>query len=317
MKKVEENKVWMVHPDKRIVTVGDSSEGTALRINFPKGDPSCINDFSRRIDCYLSRAFTRSGYGIVRSDWSVPQAEASMLFFMAAFHSTAHKLPDDLSFELFEFGERLLTNSGKYSYNEDHFRSFVESTRAHNTVTIDDQSHSLMPHAAYGSGLINVEKRGNFFHLNGEVTHRAIGTRHHRELLFAPRQWLLVIDHLDANTVRSFTQWFHFGPQIEVNSTGDAAIYEAKLANGRTIRIEQVQPGCSSELVKGRTTPSIQGWVTVSYGKMTPRYSLGFSCSGREKKMVTLFVLDPENREDALSVLTNTSQNHGASKILQ
>jgi hypothetical protein len=305
------NKIWMVHPDKRDVTVGDS-EGKRRNINFPEGNKVCKKPEQYQPDCYHLKTFPETGYAVVRSDWAMPEKDSSMLFFMASFHSTAHKLSDDLSIELFEFGERILTNSGKYSYSEDPFRDFVRSSRAHNTVEINNRSFSLKAGDAYGSALDRVDKINGIFYLEGEVAHDGLKTKHRRRLIYSPRRWLLVLDRFEAKNADSFTQWFHFAPQIEVSgpilSGGENGTnYIAQLGNNKTITVEQIFPSCDSKLIKGRQDP-VQGWSTAAYGKMVPRYSLGFFCSGREKSIGALFLFDPESRENAMTIISDLQE---------
>ena len=312
MNKVQHNKIWMVHPDKKDVTVGDS-EGKRRRVEFPPGNDSCKKPVPYHPNCYHLKTFPETGYAIVRSDWAMPEKDSSMLFFMGSFHSIAHKLPDDLSFELFEFGERILTNSGKYSYSKDPFRDFVRSTRAHNTVEINNRSFSLKSKDAYGSALDRADKINGIFYLEGKVAHNDLRAKHQRQLIYSPRQWLFVIDHFEAENADSLTQWFHFSPQIEVSclmpGTGNECPgYLVKLSNGKTITVEQFFTQCPSELHKGNQK-ALQGWSTAVYGEMVPRYSLGFFCSGKQKTIGTLFSFDPESRQTALNLISDLSKS--------
>jgi hypothetical protein len=302
MAKAQANKVWMLSPDKTYVAVGDTS-ATPVSLTFPPGDQTCADMSSYESGCDLLKAFPESGYAIVRSNWALPPVSSSMLFFMASFHSGLHKHADDLSFELFEFGERLLTDTGPSSYNYDAWRDFAVSTRAHNALEINGKSSSTLDGDAYGSALREVGRRGNGFVLEGEVRHVS-GVTQNRKLFYAPRHWLLVVDKLVGGSVTTATQWFHFAPQVQV--TGPVAgpdalpIFDARLGSGRHISIEQLLPGCAGELTMGSSNP-IQGWSTESYGQLVPRFTVGFTCSGDQRAHATLFVLDPQGRQQAVN----------------
>ncbi|MCG8435132.1 MAG: heparinase II/III family protein, partial [Gammaproteobacteria bacterium] len=110
--KVLENKIWMVHPNKSVVHVGDSSG--IKDVIWPIGNERCKSIQVYESQCFLLKTFQSTGYVIARSDWQIPEESASMLFFQASFHSAAHKHADDLSFELYEVGRRLLIDSGMY-----------------------------------------------------------------------------------------------------------------------------------------------------------------------------------------------------------
>ena len=102
-----------------------------------------------------------------------------MLFVMGMFFQTGHKLPDDLSFEWFDQGERILTNAGKYSYSTGPFRDYVTSTAAHNTVEIDGMTRKLAEAMRYGSAIKDGDGRDVSDSRNGaargEYKSRALG----------------------------------------------------------------------------------------------------------------------------------------------
>ena len=307
MRKAQQNKKWMVHPDMRDVTIGDSEEAER-RLRLPPGQKACMDVALFRQDCYLLKAFPSSGYAIVRSDWAIPQSESSMLFFMGAFHSARHKHADDLSFELFEFGERVLTDSGKFSYNRGPFRDYVLSTRAHNTLEINGRSSSLRAADAYGSALKVAKRRGGAIRLEAQAVHQESGVNHRRLLVYAPRQWLVVADRIDG-AITSATQWFHFSPQVQVFGPAQdeppGTPYRARLRSGREIRIEQHASPCRAKLAFGQDNP-IQGWSTTAYGAMTPRAALGFSCVGEHRSFVTVLTLDEQHHPQAMAAAAAT-----------
>jgi len=305
LNKAEANEAWLFHPDGHVAAVGDSTPGAATA-SFPRGDGSCVDIASRDTTrCYLLREFPLSGYAVVRSDWAIPKQSASQLFFVAAYHSWLHKHSDDLSFELFEFGERVLTDSGKYGYNDDAWRQFVLSTRAHNALEVNGLDTVRSGENAYGSALKSSKRRESIFILEGEIGHVASGALQRRRLYYEPRKWLLVVDALSGGTVSSATQWFHFAPQVLVSRLpGNAAgTFQAALGGGRTIQVEQLIPGCPGSLTTGGSNP-IQGWSTQSYGRMVPRFALAFQCEGSARWYATLFLLDPSQRAD---IMTNVS----------
>lgn len=294
---VEANRVWMFHPDGRLVAVGDSIEGD--RIQFPEGDASCAVPGTPASHCYRLQTFTETGYAIVRSDWAVPVADASMLFLMASFHTVGHKHADDLSFELFEFGERVLTDTGKYKYADDAWRAFATSVRAHNTLEVDDQPGTVLAMNAYGSGLRDARAQDGGFVLDAEAPRADSGRRHLRQIHYTPRRSLLVVDRLPGPAAPAVTQWFHFAPQVTVAADPSVAgRFQATLGNGRRIEIEPLRPGCSGTLHRGATAP-VQGWTTVSYGALVPRQTLGLRCTGMQAGYATLFVLDPAHGDQA------------------
>lgn len=304
--RVEANRVWMYHPDGKLVTVGDSeAEGTPIR--FPAGKAGCEAANEVQARCYMLQAFPETGYAIARSDWAVPVGASSMLFLMASFHSPAHKHADDLSFELFEFGERLLTDTGQYKYANDPWRDFAVSTRAHNTLEIDGGS-SIAQGNAYGSGLRTASLEDGRYVFVAEASQADSGRTHRRRLYYTPRRLLLVVDEVKGPPPVSAIQWFHFAPQVQVAAIAEVpGRFVATLGAGREVHVEQLQPGCAAILDRGSSKPFIQGWTTQSYGVLVPRFTLGFECARAAPAYVTLFVLDPAQdaavRQEAAVIL--------------
>jgi hypothetical protein len=89
--RAEDKKKWLVHPDLTTVALGDSTPELRPDVEFPPGDPFCdgIRSFGESPDCYQLRHFSDVGYVIVRSDWAIPAADASMLFAQGGFFKSA------------------------------------------------------------------------------------------------------------------------------------------------------------------------------------------------------------------------------------
>ncbi|NKQ11788.1 heparinase II/III domain-containing protein [Pseudomonas sp. SST3] len=291
MERVAQNRIWMVHPDKTIVTVGDS-EPKPVTIDWPKSSDSCQG---AKASCYLLQNFRDSGYAIVRSVWAVPVQKASMLFVMGMFFQTGHKLPDDLSFEWFDEGERILTNAGKYSYSNGPFRDYVTSTAAHNTVEIDGTTRKLTEATRYGSAIKDAKVMGETFLIRGTVP-REEGIDHERLVLFRPQRWLAIVDVLQGDAPHQYTQWFHFAQQWRLeNAEDDVSLVSS---SGRTVLVRHLS-GAQLVTSRGQKQPKPQGWVTESYGNMVDRQALGYTAGGRSVRLVTLFGFDASAVDEA------------------
>jgi hypothetical protein len=296
MERVAQNRIWMVHPDKTIVTVGDS-EPKPVSIDWPKSSVKCQDS---EASCYLLGNFQESGYAIVRSDWAVPVQKASMLFVMGMFFQTGHKLPDDLSFEWFDQGERILTNAGKYSYSNGPFRDYVTSTAAHNTVEIDGTTRKLAEAMRYGSAIKDAKVMGETFLIRGTVP-REEGIDHERLVLFRPERWLAIVDVLQGDASHQYTQWFHFAQQWRLEQAEDDLRLVS--SSGRTVLVRQLS-GAQLIASRGQMQPKPQGWVTESYGNMIDRQALGYTAGGRSVRLVTLFGFDTSALDDASAAVT-------------
>lgn len=304
--RIESNRVWMYHPNGEGVLVGDS-EREAGQVRFPAGTVGCDVGESVPLDCYRLKVLRETGYAIARSDWAVLVESSSMLFLTAAFHSSIHKHADDLSFELFDHGELILTDTGKYKYDNDPWRDFAVSSRAHNTLEINGTSSSILPENAYGSGLLTAVLNNGRYRFIAEAPQADTGRTHRRHLYYAPRRSLLVIDEVDGPEPTSVTQWFHFSPQVDVSPADVDGRFVALLSSGRQVHVERVDAGCPGTLYRGLSSPFIQGWTSTSYGVLVPRSTIGFHCDMAARAYVTLFILEPAYagavREEAQAVL--------------
>ena len=86
-----------------------------------------------------SAAMPWSGFAALRTGWEQDDTWALM---DAAPFGKAHQHEDKLSVLLYVHGKFLLTEGGNYAYDESEMRSYVLSTRSHNTVRVDGQDQN-------------------------------------------------------------------------------------------------------------------------------------------------------------------------------
>jgi hypothetical protein len=115
----------------------------------------------------------------------------------------------------------------------------------------------------------------------------------HRRAVAVLRQGLaLVVDRLTSAGVHTYTQTWHLAPDAAIDPQGgDVAVSNA--AGGRTLTIHQADPsGLTVDAVRGRTSPSMQGWYSASYGSKVPAYALEFTRRGSTAQFATLLAAD-------------------------
>jgi hypothetical protein len=182
----------------------------------------------------------------VRSDWTVDPSAASMLFMAASAHTVGHKHADDLTFERYELGTRILLDTGRYGYHKDDVRKFVQSTRAHNTVEIDGEDFATRNADCHGSGLESIARTDFGFVLRGRVWHAKFVVTHERTLYYRPQEWLVVEDLLSGHASHEFTQWFHF------HEAGDEEMAVGRILQMHALvgelRADQPIHGCGGEV---------------------------------------------------------------------
>jgi hypothetical protein len=276
----EEVQRWFYLPDGRVAPIGDTSGQQS-----PKIRKQVVFSGTRQV-------FNTSGYCIIRSDGNREIINASYFCLMGAFHSKIHKHADDLSVIWFE-GEDILCDPGKFAYKSHEGRKYVQSTRAHNTVEIDESDYSVENEDAYGSAIRDVSVRDWGYLIVASVNHKKFDVRHTRFCLYKTGNWIVIIDKLISNRTHQFTQWHHFNPHLNITQTKRG--FFTKLSNDRSLNIVYAASGGSVvQLVSGETKPRMQGWVSQGYAKLSPSQTLGICQSGTDVIFATLFCIDDE-----------------------
>jgi hypothetical protein len=185
-------------------------------------------------------------------------------------HLQGHAHCDMLSYELDLGGQRIICDSGVSGYEGDPLRSYVRSTRAHNTVTIDGREQSEV----WGS--FGMARRGapvfathsaesEPYQFRGGCTpyhsRRAV---HQREVRRLEGNWTIT-DRVQGGEGRRLDSCIHFHPACTVQREGDGFLVSAA---GVRLRIETF--GIDVVTVhQGEESPA-QGWYCPEFGSALP-----------------------------------------------
>ncbi len=300
------NLPWLVRPDGTYAAIGDSS-GEVSRVQR-----ALLRAHADREDNATHRAFSASGYAIVRAPSAVGPRLDGNLFLTAAFMTkTSHKHRDALSFEWFEGGAPILIDTGAYSANRDAGQDYAHSSRAHNTIEVDgDDIDRTGPRAPT---LVATAQQGALYAVAAEVSHAESSLRHRRILVYAPGRWLLVHDEITSREPHTITAWFHL-PADAWFRPGNDLVGTAELASG-TLRIADLTGRAAVTAVRGESVPRLQGWVIGGYGELVENDAIGLTQEGRSLTFDTLFLLSTESAVPALVspfCWTDGRTTHGA-----
>lgn len=289
-------KSWLVSPDNRCVAIGDSTTG--VRKNLPD-----LENWSHlKKGDYIS-AFV-GGYAIIRSLPSIELKRSSFLFFQGSFHSQAHKHCDDLSFILQEKGVNILIDSGKYGYQQDKYRRYFLSTRAHNTIEVDGRSTARNAKYAYGSALLSSPKViDGFWIIRGTVNHELNKYSHERILFYKPGKDLYVLDILNnysSQQSRIVNQWWHFDTDAILKINNNNVSCSAKGFKGVEITSKSSSGNVVYKTYKGyEEDEKLIGWVSKKYLEYTPTSTLSIETNlDKETLILTRFKLSSEARAE-------------------
>jgi Heparinase II/III-like protein/Heparinase II/III N-terminus len=283
---------WLVHPDLTTVAMSDSKSVLRPNLQFPPGDASCdgIQSYSEAPTCYMLRHFRDVGYVIVRSDWAIPSDEASMLFIQGGFFNTTHRQADDFSFEWFEHGRKILSDSGHYGYSRDKWQRYFESTRAHNTIEVDGRNYSSHDGGrTYGNAVRGAQRTTDGMRIILQINHDDLGFWHRRQIDYHPGEELRIKDSVRSDHARTYVQWHHFAPAFGLS--GSAQSFE--LDDGEMLVELTTSTSCGDETryqkIRGQLEPRIQGWVSLAERQRDERWALGVECHARDATLEALY----------------------------
>ncbi len=248
-----------------------------------------------------SRAFTASGYAVMRSNW---QNDAHQLLLdagpLGCPVSGAHGHADLLSIQCMAFGEEYLIDPGTYCYTAStEWRNHFRSTAAHNTVRVDrqDQADPAGPFSWQtrpGARLQAWESTAThdfvdavhdgYARLTDPVTHRR------RVLFIKPLGWV-VVDDLTAQDAHDVEWRFHFSPRPLALVDGWA---RAEGRRGRGLWLKPIAPWpLVAEIREGQQEP-IDGWMSPGYGVRHPAPVVVYHASAQLPARVATVILPVE-----------------------
>lgn len=265
---------WFIFPDETLSAAGDSSP-----VRRPMPHPVVK-------DRIIGRIFREAGYAIVRGAWGRPVRRCPMLLVTCGHHSGVHKHADDLSFELFERGSRLIIDTGKYSYSAGPIRDFSLSAPAHNTINLvaerNDNGLAVTPPA--GGGLTSMSRRRWGWLIAGRIERPAFGVAHERRFLYRPGQWLILLDRVTSDAPRQLTAWLHLHPRIRAEAAPDGWTWKYL-----SIRHVSDHP-LTLHRVRGQESPP-QGWMASDYHRRVENDALAAEWQGQGGRLATIITL--------------------------
>ncbi|MFC5409487.1 alginate lyase family protein [Larkinella bovis] len=218
-----------------------------------------------------SQFYLDEGHYILRKQ-EADQSEIYIHFNAASLGLTGkntHRHADALSFAMHIDGQPFFVDSGTYqpSGTSDWRRYFI-STRAHNTVCIDDQNQAFQDPdlrwlSHYTSAVQKAESDDNTDEIiashNG---YDRIGCSHQRRLEFDKlTNHLLIEDRIDnrRGTHRTVEVLFHVHPAIRFRAKGRNHFVLSHPQTKRLV-VLQIDPALQVEVVNGQMHPNLLGW---------------------------------------------------------
>lgn len=301
--------------------LGDSDDGWAIApgIRPLRGSPFCnklqkiqppTQANSEAIKSQVSwETLPSSGYTIIRGNSGLILTFDHGPLGMAPLYGHGHA--DALSINLRVNGRTILVDPGTYRYNGfPEFRRYFKGTRAHNTVTIDDQdqaaqetgfiwSHPFRAHLVrtcpIDKGLIIEGSHNGYERLKDPVTHSRI-------VSFLEGRHLLIRDTFSGTGTHFFELNFHLHPEAIIGAEKEWWVIQY----GEARVFMKLFSGGSFALIKGQETPPL-GWFSPAYGIKLKSRVLNCTQSGsfRDIQFLTAICIDSPGKDDFLLKMAN------------
>tara|TARA_Y100000389_G_scaffold195257_1_gene226430 strand:+ start:4847 stop:6418 length:1572 start_codon:yes stop_codon:yes gene_type:complete len=229
--------VPMTHPDGDIAFFNDSTLEIAPNLHE-------LKKYAQRLQInHISEKFNQithlldSGYIRYNSNDVIGLLDIALI---GPDYQPGHAHADTLSFELSLFGQRLLVNSGISEYGIGPARQYERSTKAHNTVVVNDENSSevwsgfRVARRAYPFN-IKIEELENFVNIScaHDGYKRLANSPIHRRNWQFLKNSLIIKDQIDGS-FKSANAYFHFHPSIVITKNKNS-FWTIEMPNGQQI----------------------------------------------------------------------------------
>lgn len=230
---------------------------------------------------HTSIILAESGYAIFRDRWQ--NGEHYVIFdcgpqshglFADENVSTAHGHADPLSINLCAHGRPFLIDAGMLTYNGDLlWQNYFRSGKAHNVVTVDEQSSCRVVGRLGYSHVPEVTRtfatfQRDFAFVEAAFSGFKANTRHRRGVFYRNDEYWLIFDRLEGEGEHDSDRWFHFAPECNVRKSDDGIVAELPPC-GNVLVCELAAANVETEIFKGGNQPE-RGWCAPGYGVKMP-----------------------------------------------
>jgi hypothetical protein len=330
---------WMVQPDGSLANFGDSD----LRAEYvPPRNVAHHGDEAVKVmltgGAFAAPApqglkyYPEAGYVFARKLAGLGEKgirTASYFAQMAAFHSRVHKHADHGTFVWSEQGQRILIDPGKYGYEgktklgsdlsaagffySDPNRIYVEKTRSHNCVEIDNTDYARRRAKHFANAFTHASEQNGLWVTFSEYRHGRM--RHLRLVVVRPGHFLLTMDWLkDSGLIaHDFRQWFQLAPEWQPSRTANGLRASHARAAGLSLCAGDLLSGAPPAAINvGQTSPEMSGWSSDGPLSMVPSPAINWLASQTPAaRFATLFTVGSRLQFKAANSRLNDSVTIG------
>jgi hypothetical protein len=250
---------------------------------------------------FTSIALPWSGHIVMRLGW---EPDSLYALLDAGPFGWGHHHEDALSMVIYAYGKYLLVDPGNYYYDSSEWRKYVVSTRAHNTVMVDDlpQHRAGLPRQQYVVERplpIRWATNPNCDYAVGSYddgygVDNALRVKHERRVFFVKPEYWIVTDTLTPadGKPHKYDFMFHLDAAgADVDSASKAVHTTNTDAANLTIWPVETKD-LTVNVISGQEKPIVQGWVPAAGHTCRPIPTPVFETSGSGAQTIA-YVLYP------------------------
>lgn len=226
---------------------------------------------NKKVTLPIRRSYPQGGYYILGTDFE-NKNEVRMIVDAGPLgypSIAAHGHADALAVIVNVAGKEFLIDPGTYVYqSQPVWREYFRSTRAHNTITVDDQSQSIVGGKFMWLKTANAQcetwqvteghdqfvgSHDGYIRLSDPVMHRRAVEFDRNELRF------IIEDTISCAKEHQIRQYWHFSEKCNVELEENRA--HARIDDTKITLIFQQCAECDIKTLKGKSDP-IMGWVS-------------------------------------------------------
>lgn len=202
MKLAKEYSSYIVRPNRRIASIGDSSNG-----------------FKKIKKLYKSLYDREAGISLIQYETPTP----FFLTFVCGYSTKVHKHKDDLSITLSYNKEDFFVDPGPYNYSKHKIRKYMTSKEAHSGFYLQDFDYSIKESNRYTRKISldsHYESKDYYlvrgYHHDYDGSHAKLSRT---VIVFKENGLILLLDSVDTNVSKhkiKFIQKFNLAKQVDI-----------------------------------------------------------------------------------------------------
>ncbi len=219
-----------------------------------------------------SKMFSESGYVVLRSGWGngneAYEDDRYLVFDCGPLGAGNHGHLDCLSFEMAAYGQSLIVDPGRYTYDESgeiNWRVRFRGTAYHNTVLVDQKNQT---HYAFHKKKFKIKgtepdheiktfiSGEGFDFIHGIARSHEYDAVHERKIFFACSEYWILSDLLRAEQAHDYDRLFHLSDQaygkVSVRHDQDTLLVNAP----HLVMAQAHVPGVDLFLEEGYISPT-------------------------------------------------------------